>query len=93
MGIGFFVFSVSLVLFSTLFPGGAAEIDSFGSADPPGLRLPCRPISERIGLGEGFPVILVNVWGSLRVVLDFFLSFLLNISVSRPSKGSPFPSK
>ena len=32
-----FVFSVSLVLFSTLFPGGAAEIDSFGSADPPGL--------------------------------------------------------
>ena len=37
--------------------------------------LPCRPISERIGLGEGFPVILVNVWGPLRVVLDFFLSF------------------
>ena len=32
-----FVFSVSLVLFSTLSPGGAAEIDSFGSADPPGL--------------------------------------------------------
>ena len=32
-----FVFSVSLVLFSTLFPGGAAEIDSFGSADPLGL--------------------------------------------------------
>ena len=37
--------------------------------------LPFRPISEGIGLGEGFPVILVNVWGSLRVVLDSFLSF------------------
>ena len=60
-----FVFSVSLVLFSTLFPGGAAEIDSFGSADPPGLWLPKTVLSWK-GLDRGrfFPEFLDYVQGS-----------------------------
>ena len=70
-----FVFSVSLVLFSTLFSLVLQRLTPLVLQIPSVYWLSLRPVSEGIGLGEGFPVILVNVRGSFRVVLDFSLIF------------------
>ena len=91
-GLGVCFFSVPcFVLYP--FPGSAAEIDSFGSAVPPGLlaSLPSFLSLKGSDWERSFPVTLILFGVPLKSCIRFLSHSFTEVS-SRPSKGSLDPS-